>query len=162
ITATTIITLCQSSNLTVIVPAAYDGLEFTAFTNTITFDDYQMSQDVYLNIYPVLNNSQLGAALIDFPLEFPDIIPPGNTFVIGNTFGPEDDLIAPDENYVYEGLNSLVQLTLSDITLDPQENPDIVPPVITQPTALVNILNFWGIAWETYSNNTPFNVINMS
>lgn len=133
VTVTVTEIMCEYSNaVPSVVPSAHNGLEFVGLTNTLVFDDYQMSQDVYLEIYPILNEAGLGPGMVDFAFES------------GNTFGPDDPGIPPDTNYIYAGINSLVQLTLTNAVLDPQEDPDIVPPVITETNALVDILNFWG------------------
>jgi uncharacterized delta-60 repeat protein/uncharacterized repeat protein (TIGR01451 family) len=122
---------CLLSNTLVGVPAAYKGIMYSPLAqSTLTFDDFQMSTDLFVQIYP--------GTLPEF-----------------YTPGPEDPEFAPDPNYVYFGLNSLVQVTLTNAVLDPMENPDIVPPFIFQPTAYINILNWWGNPEPTFFNEPP-------
>ena len=165
VTATTTIVLCELGVIaTNFVPSAYDGVEFVASTNTLTFDDYQMSQDVYLEIYPVLSPAlAFNIPIVDYPLAFGTIA--NDEFFEGNTFGPEDPELAPDPQYIFSGLDSLIQLTLTNLVLDPQEDPDIVPPTISETNAFVDILNFWGLPppplsfVANYSNNAPFSTM---
>ncbi len=129
---------CNTGSKTTALVSALAPGSFTPFTNTLIFDDYQMSQDVYVQIFPILNPTYPGGRpnsvkLVDFP-----------------TAGPEDAISA----YFYQGLNTFVQLSLSNPTLDPRENPDIVPPSISQPNAFINIENFYGNPNVLFSNNT--------
>jgi uncharacterized delta-60 repeat protein/uncharacterized repeat protein (TIGR01451 family) len=160
ITVTWTVPLCVPASGSDMVPAAYNNVQFTAFTTNLTFDDYQMSQDVYLQIYPILN--VVGSANAPFP-QRPNTIGPEDL----ETWGPEDlgeptnfpvgffpteTNIYDNANYYYYGLNSMVQLTLSNLVLDPQEDPDIVPPTIVETNALVDIQNYWGDPNLSYSN----------
>jgi uncharacterized delta-60 repeat protein/uncharacterized repeat protein (TIGR01451 family) len=150
VTLTTTIILCESSNTIAEVPAALPGIQYTGFSTNLIFDDYQMSQDVYVQIYPILNLPPIGERSPQEAVE--DFITPG----------PEDLGYSLDPDYFYEGLNSVVQLSLTNLVLDPQEDPDITPPVITQSNALISILNYWGAPDPTYSNTASlfFAIIN--
>ena len=135
---------CSSSNAMKVVPAAYSGAQFAGGSVTLTFDDFQMSQDVYIQIYPLLNDASLGVA---------DEYTPG----------PQDLGYASDPNYTYEGLNSVVQLSLTNLVLDSQEDPDIMAPTFaTQSNSLVNVLNYWGDPYVTYSNTLPASMVMMN
>ena len=113
----------------VIVAAALNGIDFEAGTYTLTFNDFQMSQDVYLSIEPIL-----GTILAEEPDEAVQDI---DTFGLGGI-----------------GLvNASVQLTLTNAVLDPNELQDIVPPTITQPTANVDIINCYESGTPVYTNN---------
>jgi uncharacterized delta-60 repeat protein len=131
---------CILTNTNVIVPSAYKGIQYAplAVTN-FSLDDFQMSTDIFVQVYP-----------------FPPFLPEGYTP------GPEEPgasgkATAPDPNYIYYGLNSLVQVTLTNAVMDPMEDPDIVPPFILQPqpAANINILNFWGNPYVVYTNPPP-------
>jgi uncharacterized repeat protein (TIGR01451 family)/uncharacterized delta-60 repeat protein len=125
---------CGVSNVLVPVPAAYEGIHYSPLAKTTyTFDDFQMSQDIFVQVDPA--------------------VPPGSLYPGNYTWGPLDPELASDPNYVYPGLNALVQVTLSNLVLDPLENPDIVPPTIVQPSANINILNLFGDPAITYSNS---------
>jgi len=132
-------TFCNRSNMTVVVASAHDNYEFTPLTETLTFDDFQMSQDVYVQIYPILADRPTGVSVVDYP-----------------SYGPEDPLILEefggDLNYVIGQLNAYVNVSLSNAVLDPLENPDIIPPTISQANALIDIENFWGVPYTTYTN----------
>src|SRR3984957_14531691 len=132
ITVTAMNIYCESSNVEVAIPAAYEGIMYSPLAKkTYTFDDFQMSQDIFVQVYPGFF--------------------PGSDF-FSYTPGPLDPGLAPDPNYAFPGLNSLVQVTLSNLVLDPMENPDIVPPVAVEPTAQINILNLWGNPNVAFSN----------
>ncbi len=143
------------------VQAAYNNVQFTALTTNLIFDDYQMSQDVYIQVWPILN--VFGSPFAVFPQrsdqqaveDFP-------------TWGPEDLLdptnypsnqsppfnVFDNTNYNYHGLNTMVMLSLTNLVLDPQENPDIVPPTYTAlSNAYVDVLNYWGDSQVAYSNS---------
>jgi uncharacterized delta-60 repeat protein/uncharacterized repeat protein (TIGR01451 family) len=140
VTVTWTISYCQTGGATAVVPAAIDGFSFTASTNNVIFDDFQMSQDFYVGIYPVLSAIPPDVSLLDLAIFF------------DTTAGPEDPGFAPDPDYTYSGLNSVIQMSLTNLVLDPQEDPDIVPPVLIEPNAVVNILNNWGNPNVAYSN----------
>ena len=119
------------------IPAAINGEQFTAFTNMLTFDDFQISQDVYLQIYPILNDVELG-----------------------NGLGVEDVYTPGPEESIVQGLNSVLQLSLSNPVLRPLENPDILAPTIAQTNAYVQILNYWGCPLAA-GTNIPINTFAM-
>jgi len=138
---------CELSITNVVVPAAIAGEQFTPFTRTLTFDDYQMSQDVYVQIYPILNTIANGG------LRDPELYPSVVDYPF--TYGSEENtnfIFEGELGYTYPGLNGAVQLTLSNVTLDPQENQDIIPPTITQTNAYIDIENFYGNPNEDFTN----------
>jgi uncharacterized repeat protein (TIGR01451 family)/uncharacterized delta-60 repeat protein len=143
--------LCLSVVTNVIVPAAINGVHYTALSTNLTFDDFQMSQDVYVQINPYLNTISL---------------PAGDEILDYDTPGPEDSIIAReypglvDRNYTYAGLNANVFVTLTNAVLDPQENPDILAPTISQSAAAVDVLNYWGSPTPGYTNNPNLVYIN--
>ncbi|HEX3720204.1 MAG TPA: Calx-beta domain-containing protein [Verrucomicrobiae bacterium] len=125
----------------VVVPAAIEGLQFTGLNTNLTFDDFQMSQDVYVQVNPLLAQDPEEAAF-----EFP---------------GPEDPGFSTDPNYTYFGLNSVILCTLSNAVLDPLEDPDIVPPTIAETTAKLNVLNIEGSPIPFFTNNAEVETINL-
>ncbi len=96
--------------------SASNRLDYVALTTNLTFNDFQMSQDVYLQINPT------GANL------------------------PGPDWPDAGGNYAYYGVSPAVILYLSNAALDPEENPDITPPTLsmTSPnlTNYLNLTNF--------------------
>ncbi len=123
--------ICFPTEMEVTVPAAYPGFMYRPLgQTTFTFDDFQMSTDIFVQIYPGT--------------------PPESY-----TPGPDDPEFAPDPNYIYYGLNPLVQVTLSNAVSDPMENPDIVPPFIFESTGYINILNWWQNTIPTYFAEPP-------
>ncbi|HEY3863683.1 MAG TPA: Calx-beta domain-containing protein [Verrucomicrobiae bacterium] len=143
ITVTQTNIFCYQSNVLAVVPSAFAGQQVAPLNQTLTFDDYQMSQDVYVQVYPILNTIGTGfgerprqIAVIDYP-----------------TPGPEDLFEAINNlDYFYNGLNAAVTVTLTNAVLDPLEDPDIIPPTIGQTNATINILNFYGNPEVLYSN----------
>jgi uncharacterized repeat protein (TIGR01451 family)/uncharacterized delta-60 repeat protein len=103
-----------SSNYT--VPSASNGLDYVAVSTNITFNDFQMSQDFYLQINP------------------------GNAFLTGPNW--------PDQkgNYNYNGINPVVQISLTNAVMDPNEDPDITPVTIdtNNSTSFLSIETFGG------------------
>jgi uncharacterized delta-60 repeat protein/uncharacterized repeat protein (TIGR01451 family) len=153
------------SNVT--VPSAVPFQQFTPFTNVLTFNDFQMSQDVYVQIYPILNltNTVIGTngGTVLFGQRLKGI--PAEDFYTGGPEEPTNDLeglseifigtnglLETSSPYAYYGLNSYVQLTLTNLHMDPLEDPDIVPPTITQSNAVIDILNYWGDEDENFTN----------
>jgi uncharacterized delta-60 repeat protein len=127
VTVTTTEVICAQTVTEQVVPGAWSGGQFTAFTTNLIFDDYQMSQDVYVQICPILGDRPPGEAVEDF-----------------YTAGPEDPGYALDPDYTYYALSSIVQLSLTNLVLDPQEDPDIIPPTLTTlSNAYINIQNYW-------------------
>jgi uncharacterized delta-60 repeat protein/uncharacterized repeat protein (TIGR01451 family) len=127
--------ICYGLGAAPTVAASHEGYEFVPSTNTYTFDDFQMSQDAYVELYPILNVSPIGMRPSSTPVQdFP-------------TFGPEDEFnpaFSGDPNYIYSGLNPFVNLTLTNLVLDPQENPDILAPTIAETNAIIGIENYYG------------------
>jgi uncharacterized delta-60 repeat protein len=134
VTETTTEVICGPPLVTIeVVPGAWANAQFTPISTNLVFDDYQMSQDVYVQIYPILDpNSPFGER-------------PNNEAVEDfYTAGPEDFGFALDPNYTYYALSSIVQLSLTNLALDPQEDPDIVPPTLTTlSNAYIDIQNYW-------------------
>jgi uncharacterized repeat protein (TIGR01451 family)/uncharacterized delta-60 repeat protein len=119
------------------VPAAFAGIHYTANNNALTFNDYQMSQDVFLQVDPLFASYAPGTPKQDVPIP-----------------GPEDaELPTTDPNYVYNGLNASVNLTLTNAVLDSNEDLSIIPPTIGQTNADMNILNYYGNPNPVYTNN---------
>jgi uncharacterized delta-60 repeat protein/uncharacterized repeat protein (TIGR01451 family) len=157
-TATVTEVICNDTATNAMVPSAIADVQLTAFSTNLIFDDYQMSQDVYLQIYPILDpNSPFG--------ERPNSVAVEDFY----TPGPEDAFYALDPDYSYYALSSLVQLSLTNLVLDPQEDPDIVPPAYnTQSNACVDIQNYWDAPFQLdnpllgYSNDAAlfYTVIN--
>ncbi len=96
-----------------VTPSASNGLDYTALTTNLVFDDFQMSKNVYVQVNPT------GSALLG--PDFPD----------SNGY------------YNYFGMNSLVLMTLSNPTNVSGENPDITPPTLSTSSAYLDILNFY-------------------
>jgi uncharacterized delta-60 repeat protein/uncharacterized repeat protein (TIGR01451 family) len=108
-----------------VVPSAIDGQDYLSTDSTnITFDDYQMSQDIYLTL-------------------------PGYDFVDGLSPGPQ----FPE----FYGANADVSLQLENVTLDPLEDPDILPPVIspTLGNSVMNVLTITGTPFNPILTNVP-------
>ncbi|MGA2749443.1 MAG: Calx-beta domain-containing protein [Verrucomicrobiota bacterium] len=132
---------CYFKTNLVITPSAIDGEDYeSSDTTDITFDDYQMSKDVYLNL-PAIN--------------------------VGFTAGP--DYPDSKGNYLQVGVNSLVELILTNVPgqvdaygnptlLDPLEDPDILPPTISPllGVAYMDVLNFLG--YPQLQNPFPTNL----
>jgi uncharacterized delta-60 repeat protein/uncharacterized repeat protein (TIGR01451 family) len=151
--------ICDITETNVVVPAAWNNVQFTGFTTNLTFDDYQMSQDVYVQIYPILNT--VGSPYAPFGQRNPQV--PVDDEITG---GPED-LFYPTNfdpfpdlflnfDYNYTGLNSYIQLTLSNLVLDPLENPDILAPTYNNTSSgRVDIHNYWGVPalLQIYTNS---------
>ncbi len=139
---------CDLTTNVVVLPSAWDGYDFTSMTNTLTFDDFQMSQDVFIQVYP------MNKPHIPWPNSQQEDLPtlgPGDPFIL-NQEQLNNPFLPIDLNYSFSGLNPYVNLTLTNAVLDPLENPDIVPPTIAQPSALMNTLNFWGMPIILYTN----------
>lgn len=103
-------------------PSASNSLDYISINTNLTFNDFEMSKDIYLNVNPT------------------------DTYLLG------PDYPDANANYGYAGMNSLVLLTLSNPTNVPGENPNILPPTIstganvvsntTNANAYVDIMNF--------------------
>jgi uncharacterized delta-60 repeat protein/uncharacterized repeat protein (TIGR01451 family) len=108
-----------------VVPSAINGEDYLSTDSTnITFDDFQMSQDIYLNLPGFLY----------------DGAPPG-----------------PQYPTIY-GADGLVNLILTNVQLDPKEDPDIVPPTIspTLGTSVVDVQNIGGLPFQYVLTNISF------
>ena len=105
--------LLITTNYTV---SASNGLDYVALTTNLTFNDFQMSQDVYLPVNPTV------------------------TYLSG------PDWPDGAGNFTYFGVNPLVLLTLSNAVPDPSEDQDITPPTLSpgQSSAFLDILTFSG------------------
>jgi len=123
ITITVTQVLCSNTFSSSITASASNGLDYVALTTNLTFNDFQMSQDVYLRINPTGTN-----------LPGPD--------------WPDTNGV-----YGYYGVNSYLLLSLSNPVLDPEENQAITPPTLatnlnvqpsTNSNAYLDILNFSG------------------
>lgn len=123
---------CTSNVVTNVSVSATAGVHYTPLVTNLTFDDFQMSQDVYIPVYPYLSTLALPPGLT-----LADVITPG----------------APGGS----GGNAVLNLTLTNAVLDPQETLDIVPPTIAQSNAQVNLLNYQGGYTATFTN-VPFGV----
>jgi uncharacterized delta-60 repeat protein/uncharacterized repeat protein (TIGR01451 family) len=122
-----------SGETNVITPAAADGVDFfSSDSQTVTFDDFQMSKDVFLTISPE-DVSDLGGA------DYPDNL--GNLIVYG--------------------VNRSITLTLSNPRLDPLESLDIIPPFLETEYESVEIITNGRIATNLVyvTNNTADMVI---
>ncbi len=134
---------------TAVTPSAIDGEDYLSTDATnITFDDFQMSKDVYLNLpgFEIFSNI-FGIGIIGFGFEG---APPGPDY--------------PDINGIYSiyGINGAVKLILTNVPgqatlLDPLEDPDIVPATIspTLGTSVMNVLNLGGLPYPV-TTNIPF------
>ena len=146
---------CTLMSGTTVTPSAIDGEDYLSSDSIdITFDDYQMSKDVYLTL-PSLE-------LFTNFLTGPGGILEGLILAEGEPPGPD----YPDINGIYAayGINAVVQLILTNVPgqpslMDPQENPDIVPATIspTLGTSVMNVLNL-GTVPEPFvgGTNVPF------
>lgn len=104
ITATQINSFCMTTSGEVVVPSAVDGEDYLSTDSTnVTFDDYQMSQDVYLNLPGYFYggappgpqapeiffaNASVNLILTNAvrdPLEDPDIVPPTISKTLGTS-----------------------------------------------------------------------------
>jgi uncharacterized repeat protein (TIGR01451 family)/uncharacterized delta-60 repeat protein len=116
--------LCSNIISTNFTPSASNGVDYTAFTTTLTFDDFQMSKDVYVQVNPqnMVFNAYGGIGPV----------------------GPD----WPDAagNYTAYGVNPLVLLSLSNPMLDPSEDLNITPPTLStsQSNAYLDILSLDG------------------
>jgi uncharacterized delta-60 repeat protein/uncharacterized repeat protein (TIGR01451 family) len=104
---------------TVMTPSASNNVDYVAITTNLTFNDFQMSRDVYLQINP-------------FDVALP---------------GPDWPDAKGNSNLF--GINSLVLLSLSNPVLDSNEDLDITPPtlstslVMNPASAYLDILNYY-------------------
>jgi len=139
VTVTTEMISCTNIYTNVSVPAAIEGLHYTAFSNVLTFDDFQMSQDVYVQVDPALAFYPPIISILDCALPGPE-----DLFNSGCNTNIENFFTNVNFDYFYEGLNASVLLTLTNAILDTNENLDIVPPTINQQFANLDILNYYG------------------
>ena len=103
------ITLLPTTSLTFLTPSAVDGTDFySSDFQTVTFDDFQMSKDAWVNISPV-GGDEDGAAGSGGP-DWPD--------KYGNMITP--------------GIPRRVILTLSNPRLDPLESLDVAAPTLAK------------------------------
>ena len=117
ITVTITQLFCSNYFTNYIVPTATVGVDYAApLVTNITFNDFQQSADIYLQINPK------------------------NTILTGPDY--------PDTNgnFNYFGISSLVQLGVTNIVMDPDEDLDIVPATnsANNSTAILDILNLGG------------------
>jgi uncharacterized delta-60 repeat protein len=117
ITTTTIQYFCGYAYGTSMSYSASNGVDYVAYSNTLVFNDFQMSQDIYLQINP--ENTYLAGP------EWPDA----------------------DGDYIFYGANALVSLILTNPVLDAKEDPDITPPTLSSnffnpSSSVMEILNF--------------------
>jgi uncharacterized delta-60 repeat protein len=116
VTVTTTQSFYSNYNTTSLAVSASNNVDYVPYSNTLVFNDFQMSQDVYLQINPQ------NAALV----------------------GPD----WPDASgkKLYNGINPVVVLTLTNAVLDPNEDPDIIPPTISEngSNTFLGILTFKG------------------
>jgi uncharacterized repeat protein (TIGR01451 family)/uncharacterized delta-60 repeat protein len=146
-TATVTNIICISDLSTnVVVPAAINGIHYNAGSYTVTFNDFQMSQDVYLEVDPPLANYPGDLARQDCLIPGPE-----DYYYFKNC--TELEFLNTDPNYIYSGLNASVELILTNAVLDANELQDIVPPTISQTNADLNILNYYGTPTPIYTNN---------
>ena len=112
----TTLVLCSNIISTNFTASASNGLDYVALTTNLTFNDFQMSQDVYLLINPTV------------------------TYLAG------PDWPDAAGNYTAYGVNPLVLLILSNPLLDPSEDLNITPPTLStsQSNAYLDILTFTG------------------
>ena len=146
VTTTQVVYFCLTNIVNEMTPSARDGVDYESTDSTnVTFDDYQMNQDVYLNLPQDLGSSGSG------------------TLGIGGVGGP--DYPDANGNYLYYGVNALVELILTNVPgqvdpygnptlLDPLESLDIVPPTISRTlgTATMNVENFYSAGPPTSTN----------
>jgi uncharacterized delta-60 repeat protein/uncharacterized repeat protein (TIGR01451 family) len=132
--------ICLSVLTNAVVPSSSAGVQYTPMTQTLVFNDFQMSQDVYVQIYPILSEPN------------PQNLPTPGPEEIGNVlFGATNNV---NLDYQYSGLDTIVNVSLTNAVLDPSENQDIVPPYVNPFTGAgnIHILNYWGNPNLTYSN----------
>jgi uncharacterized delta-60 repeat protein len=101
------------SNFVTLTPAARAGVDYVPQSGLVTFDDFQMSKDIYLQI------NARGAFMTNFGADWPDT----------NGY----DLL--------KNVNGKLVLTLTNVVLDPQENQSIAAPQLGKATAELNILD---------------------
>ncbi len=102
------------SNYITMTPAATPYADYFPTNDTVTFDDFQMSKDYYVQ---VLSRGSLG---FNFGADWPDT----------------------NGYYILPDVNGRVLLTMSNPALDPQENPAIQPPSLGPvSSAELNILD---------------------
>ena len=108
------ITLMALTSLGFLTPSAVDGVDFySSDFQTVTFDDFQMAKDAWVNIYPYSSNEVGGGSIL--------------TGAAG-TGGPDyPDILG---NNVYPGIPRKVILTLSNPRLDPLESLDVAAPTL--------------------------------
>jgi uncharacterized delta-60 repeat protein len=128
VSMTTTEVFCFDRTAYSLTPTASNTVDYVAYSNVLVFNDFQMSQDVYLQVNP------LGAKAN------------GNQ---GPLAGPD----WPDVNgsFLYYGVNPVLQLSLTNAVLDPDEDPDVTPPTIStnNSTAYLGIMSFLGNPFET-------------
>lgn len=94
---------CTTYVTNVVTPSASNGVDYQAFTQTLTFDDFQMSQDVYLLVNPSLgpdypdangNYTYIGinpkviltlTNAVPDPYEDPNVVPPTISANLGSS-----------------------------------------------------------------------------
>jgi uncharacterized repeat protein (TIGR01451 family)/uncharacterized delta-60 repeat protein len=127
ITTTITDVLCTGPETNIsLTSSATNGVDYVGIITNLTFNDFQMSQDVYLQINPHGTYNLLPGP------DWPD------------AYG----------NYTLYGINSLLSMSLSKASNAPGENLDITPPTLStsSSTAYLDILNYWGIP-DNYINS---------
>jgi uncharacterized repeat protein (TIGR01451 family)/uncharacterized delta-60 repeat protein len=125
---------CITISSNVVIPSAIDGEDYLSSDATnITFDDYQMSQDIYLNLPGWL----YGGA------------PPGPDF-------PEIYGANGVVDLILTNVPGQVDAYGNPTLLDPLEDPDIVAPTISKTlgTSVMDVLNIIGLP-EQITTNVP-------
>lgn len=144
------------------MPAAFNQVHYNySGPITVTFDDFQMSQDIYVQVDPILTQYDANISPLDTPAPGPE------DDVWFPAFAGESNLLSStvwryyDPTNNYEGLNESVTMTISNVVMDPNENGDILPPTIVQSNADLNILSYWGppagISGTAFGTNTVQN-----
>lgn len=159
ITWTALSQTCQTFTNQVLIASALPGIHYIPQTIPVTFRDFQMSQDIYVSVDPILGSYPKDVSILDCAVPGPEDY--YNLSCSSNITGT--NLFNGDPNYIYQGLNASVQLILTNVVLDPSEDQDIVPPTISQPTSTLDILNYYGNPTPNTTNggNTGAVVINL-
>jgi uncharacterized repeat protein (TIGR01451 family)/uncharacterized delta-60 repeat protein len=141
-----------------LVQSASNNLDYAdPMITNLVFNDFQMSQDFYIQINPgiakglSLSNSSLTRAADGAEWPGSQLVGTNlNNLIIQTFSGTNTNSV---RNNIYYGINPLVSLSITNVTLDPGENPDITPPTMNgaNPNSFLCIETFGGLPSAYYT-----------